>query len=65
VQPILLLARKEIKMNCPECKSLIKQEHVGWSMDEEYDYIEVDVECDECGKNFFTRIMPKDLVVDE
>jgi len=52
-------------MNCPECKSLIKQEHVGWSMDEEYDYIEVDVECDECGKNFFTRIMPKDLVVDE
>lgn len=50
-------------MNCPECKALIKQENVGWSMDEEYDYIEIDVECGECHKNFFTRIFPKDLVL--
>ena len=52
-------------MKCPECKSLIKQENVGWSMDEEYDYIEIDVECDECGKEFFDRIMPHDLVSSE
>lgn len=49
-------------MECPECKALIKEENVGWSMDEEYSYIEIDVECDECKKGFFTRIMPHDLV---
>ena len=51
-------------MNCPECKALIKQENVGWSMDdEEYDYIEVDVECTVCDKEFFSRIHEKDLIL--
>lgn len=50
-------------MNCPECKALIKQEHVGWSMDdEEYDYIEITIECG-CGKEFFTRIHQEDFVL--
>ena len=48
-------------MRCPECGSLIKQENVRVSVDEEFDYIEMDVEC-ECGKEFFTRIKPEDLI---
>ena len=48
-------------MKCPECNSLIKDENIGWSMDNEYDYIQIDVECENCGGNFFIRIMPYDL----
>lgn len=50
-------------MNCPECKALIEQDHVGWSMDDENDFIEIDVECVECGKDFFSRIHQKDLIL--
>ena len=49
-------------MKCPKCRSLIKQEYVGWSMDDENDFIEVDVECNECGKEFFSRIKSEDLI---
>ncbi|GAG99183.1 unnamed protein product, partial [marine sediment metagenome] len=40
-------------MNCPECKAEIKQENVGWSMHDEFNYLEIDVECDECGERSF------------
>lgn len=49
-------------MRCPECGFLIEQTHVKWNMHEENDYIEVDIECSECEKEFFTRIKPEDLI---
>ena len=48
-------------MKCPSCEDLFTDDLVGWSMDEEYDYIEITVTCDGCGKSFFQRIMPNDL----
>lgn len=50
-------------MKCPGRKTLVEQDHVGWSVDdEEYDRIGVEITCVGCDKVFFVSVQQDDFV---
>lgn len=49
-------------MNCPGCKAVIKKTGIVLSIVEDYDFVEVEITCEECNKVFFARIAPENLI---
>lgn len=49
-------------MKCPECKAPIQESNISIYIDPEDDFIEIDVQCDKCEKEFFSRVHEPDLI---
>lgn len=49
-------------MKCPNCKEIIDKESVALApMDTEETFVEIDVQCRKCGKDFLGRLTQRQL----